>query len=129
LSPFGYLQLSPDGRWAAALDDQHRVVLISLERGTSEVLPRQSKDPVPRGWSPRGGLWITEAAPTAAGRTRLLRVEPRTGAVLEERSVGPADPGGAGPLQDVALSRDEKTVAFEFARNLDTLFIVRDLHP
>ncbi len=129
LSPFGYLQLSPDGRWAAALDDQHRVVVISLERGTTEVLPRQSKDPVPRGWSPRGGLWITEAAPTAGGRTRLLRVEPRTGAVLEERSVGPADPAGAGPLQDVVLSRNEKTVAFEFARNLDTLFIVRGLRP
>lgn len=129
LSPFGYLQLSPDGRWAAALDDQHRVVVISLARGTTEVLPRQSKDPVPRGWSPRGGLWITEAALTAGGRTRLLRVEPRTGAVLEERTVGPADPGGAGPLQDVVLSRDEKTVAFEFLRHLDTLFIVRGLRP
>src|SRR4030095_12690303 len=62
LSPSGSLQLSPDGRWAAALDARQQVVIISLESGTTSVLPRTSNDPVPRGWSPRGGLWITEAA-------------------------------------------------------------------
>jgi len=129
LTPFGYLQLSLDGHWAAALDDQQRVVIISLESGTAQVLPGTHSDPVPRGWSPRGGIWITEVASTPGGRTRLLRVEPRTGAVLEERSVGPADPGGTSPLQDVLLSADERTVVFSYERRLDTLFIVRGLRP
>jgi dipeptidyl aminopeptidase/acylaminoacyl peptidase len=127
LNRIGYLQISPDGRWVAALDDQLRVVVISLQDGTVHLLPRTSNDPVPRGWSSHGDLWITQAPPNLHARTRLLRVDPRSGNVLEERSVGPADPGGTTPLQDVVLSRDGQTVAFTYERRLGTLFILRGL--
>ena len=127
LSRIGCLQISSDEGWAAALDQQLRVAVISIQDGTATVLPRNSGQSVPRGWSRRGGLWITEVGPRTGSRTPLLRVDPRTGAVLEERTVGPADPAGAGPVQDVVLSADEKSVVFEYSRRLKTLLIVRGL--
>ena len=59
--------------------------------------------------------------------TRLLCLDPRTGKLLEERNIGPAERGGAGPLDDVVLSPDGRQVAFKYTRYLSSLQIVRGL--
>ena len=123
----GYLQLSPDGRWAAAIDEQLRLVVISLQDGATHRVPQVGTDPVPRGWSPDGKLWITQPGPTKRAGTRLLRIDPRTGNRLEERSIGPSDPAGIGPLQDVVLSPDGRRVAFTYPRRLGTLYVASGL--
>ena len=50
-----------------------------------------------------------------------------SGKVLEERSVGPADRGGASPVIDVAVSSDGQGLAFTYVRRLGTLYLVRGL--
>jgi hypothetical protein len=121
-----FLEVSADGRWAAAVDEDLRTVVISLTDGAARPLPFPSKELVlPRGWSREGHLWITEGGSGRQARTRLLRVDPRTAKVLEERNVGPADPGGASSVHDVVVSSDGREVAFSYSRHLGTLYLVR----
>jgi len=123
-----YLELSQNGWRAAALDEQLRTVVISLADGTARRLPLPSSELViPRGWSREGHLWVTEGGSSRQARTRLLRVDPQSGKVLEERSVGPSDPGGATPVSDLVLSADGREVAFSYVRDLGKLYILRGL--
>ena len=124
----GRLQVSRDGRWAAAMDEDLRLVVISLQDGTTRSVPGTGADTmVPRSWSPEGNLWVTEAGRDLGARARLVLLEPRTGKVLEERSVGPSDSGGAGTLVDLVLSPDGRNVAFTYGRNVGSLYIARRL--
>jgi Tol biopolymer transport system component len=128
LSTTVYLQISPDGRWAAALDENLRLVVISLQDGATRQVPYAGTDlAIPRSWSPDGNLWVTEGGRSVSALTRLLRLDPRTGKVLEVRTIGPADRGGAGPLSDVVLSPDGRQIAFLYTRVVSSLQIVRGL--
>jgi hypothetical protein len=127
-SPEPFLQVSPDGRWAAALDQEFRTVVISLDDGATRPLPSRGGDLViPRSWTPSGDLWITEGGRTPRGRTPLLRVNARSGETLERRSIGPADPTGASALVDVVLSPDGSEVAFTYGRFLNNLYLAQGL--
>jgi hypothetical protein len=123
-----FLELSHDGQWAAALDEQLSTVVISLTDGTARPLPLASRElVVPHGWSREGQLWVTEGGSSRQARARLLRVEPQSGRVLEERSVGPTDRGGVTQVDDVVLSADGREVAFSYLRDLGKLYILRGL--
>jgi eukaryotic-like serine/threonine-protein kinase len=127
-SPQAFLQVSPDGRWAAALDQEFRTVVISLDDGATRPLPYQGGDLViPRGWTPSGDLWITEGGRTLRARTPLLRVNARSGETLERRSIGPADPSGASALIEVVLSPEGSEVAFTYGRFLNNLYLAQGL--
>jgi eukaryotic-like serine/threonine-protein kinase len=127
-NPQAFLQISPDGRWAAALDQELRAVVISLDDGATRPLPYQGGDLViPRGWTASGDLWITEGGRTARARTPLLRVNAWSGETLERRSIGPADPSGASALLEVVLSPDGSKVAFTYGRFLDNLYLAQRL--
>jgi len=84
---------------------------------------------VPRGWSTEGHLWVTEGGRTSRPRTRLLRVDPRSGRVLEEWNIGLAYPGGAGPILEVVLSSDGREIAFNYDRRLHRLYVASGLGP
>ena len=125
-----YLQVSHDGRRAAALSGDLLTVIVSLQDGATYPLPLRSTERlVPRGWSEEGYLWITEGGRTSRARTRLLRVDPGSGKVLEERSIGPADPGGASAIHDVVLSSDGRELAFSYRRRLARLYVVPGFGP
>jgi hypothetical protein len=123
-----FLHVSRDGRLAAAVDVELRTLLIALQDGATRPLTAGGAEHlVPQGWSPEGHLWVTEGGPTSRARTRLLRVDPQSGRVLEERSIGPADSGGVFNYQNVVLSPDGREVAFAYSRTLGRLYIVSGL--
>ena len=123
-----FLQRSPDGRWAAAIGADLRTMLISLQDGAAHPLPLdRGERMVPQGWSREGHLWVTEGAASSRARTPLLCVDPSTGKVLEERSIGPADPGGTTPIHDVVLSEDGREIGFSYTRLLGRLYILQGL--
>ncbi len=122
---WAYLQVSADGLWAAAGTEDLRLVIISLRDGATFPVPRTPQRTTPRSWSPEGHLWVTEE--DRRGATRLLRIEPHTGDVLEERTVGPADLGGASNIGTLAMTPDGKKLAFTYERSVSSLFIVRGL--
>ena len=120
-----FLQVSVDGRWAAAIGAELRTVIVSLTDGVVHPLSLGSGAlVVPQAWSGEGHLWVTQGGQAIRARVPLLRVDPHSGKVLEERSLGPADPGGTSPLRDVVLSPDGKDLAFSFSRLLSRLFVV-----
>jgi len=127
LSTLTLLQASADGRWAAVTDEDLRLVVISVQDGTVLVVPRLGAKVVPRGWSAGGGLWVTEGGTSPGARARLLRLDPRTGTLLEERSIGPSDPGGAIGLVDLVLTPDGRQIAFTYRRTIGSLSIARGL--
>jgi hypothetical protein len=118
-------QVSADGLWAAASTEDLRLVIISLRDGATFPVPRTPQSTTPWSWSPEGQLWVTED--DGRGATRLLRLEPHTGDVLEERTVGPAERGGASTIRMLAMTPDGKKLAFTYDRSVNSLFIVRGL--
>jgi hypothetical protein len=119
------LQVSADGLWAATGTEDLRLVIISLRDGATFPVPRTPQGTTPQSWSPEGQLWVTEE--DRRGSTRLLRIEPHTGDVLEERTVGPAELGGANTILMLAMTPDGKKLAFTYERSLSSLFVVRGL--
>ena len=139
------LRISRDGRWAAALDEGSRLVIISVRDGSTHPLPAvllpdrnqvlqvRGVQPgavagalVPCGWAPDGSLWVS-AAERSRAEARLLRLDPETGKVLQERTLRPDDPGGSSVLTDVVLSPDGRQVAYSYVRWVSSLAIVRGL--
>jgi eukaryotic-like serine/threonine-protein kinase len=118
------LRISHDGRWAAAMDEDLRTVIISLADGSIRKVPGMDAGAVmPRGWVPDGTLWISGAKFPVP----LLRLDPDTGKVLETRTLRPDDPGSASLLWDVAVSPDGRQVAFTYQRYVLSLAILRGL--
>ena len=104
-----------------------RLVIISLRDGATFPVPRTPQRTTPWSWTAEGHLWVTEE--DGRGATRLLRIEPHTGDVLEVRIVGPADLGGASNIWTLAMTPDGKKLAFTDERSASSLFIVRGLEP
>ncbi|HUM11941.1 MAG TPA: hypothetical protein VLT82_13405 [Myxococcaceae bacterium] len=122
------LRISRDGRWAAALDEESRLLIMSIRGGSTRSVPITGAGTVvPWGWGPDGSLWVSshDRAPTA--RARLLRLDAETGKVLQERMIRPDDPGGSSVLTDVVLSPDGRQVAFSYVRRVVSLAILRGL--
>jgi hypothetical protein len=56
-----------------------------------------------------------------------LRVDLDRRRVVEERTIGPTEGSGAIYIRDVAVSRDGRSVAFAYGRNLGYLYAIRGL--
>ena len=122
----GRLQVSQDGGWVATLDANRRPIIVSLIDGVILSVP-SGHNAVPRGWAPDGSLWLSEGGDHAPARLRLFRVDVHTGKVLEERSVGPTDSSGATSIGVLVLTPDGRGMAFTYARNVGSLYILRGL--
>jgi hypothetical protein len=123
----GRLHVSQDGRRAAALDSNRRLIIVSLKDGATLSGPSAYADTVPRGWAPDGSLWLSEGGDYAPARLRLFRVDVRTGKVLEERTVRPTDSSGASSIGQVAFMPDGRGMAFNYWHMVGSLYIVRGL--
>jgi hypothetical protein len=121
------LHLSQDDRWAATLDKNETLILLSTRDGSVSRVPEAGTDAIPRGWTSEGHLWVTRGGNRTPARARLLRFDVERHRLLEERMVGPTELGGAIYLRDVALSPDGRSVAFVYSRNLGYLYTLRGL--
>jgi hypothetical protein len=127
LMPRRVLDLSPDDRWAATLDKDDVLVLVSTRDGSVARLPEAGADAVPRGWSSEGHLWVTRGGDRTPARARLLRFDVEHRRLLEERTVGPTETSGALFIRGVAISPDGRSVAFVYGRSLGYLYTLRGL--
>ena len=71
------LQLSPDERWAATLDKNEVLVLLSTADGRVTLLPEAGPDAIPRGWSSEGHLWVTRGGESYPGEGTPVAVRRR----------------------------------------------------
>jgi hypothetical protein len=126
-STHGVLHLSPDGRVAAALGSDGRLMLIALSDGSELPVPEELATMIPRGWSAGGHLWLSQGGDSAPAKMRLIRVEPTTGRILEERTILLSELAAAGRVGSTQISRNGEHVVFHAIRNPGTLSIVRGL--
>ncbi len=129
--------VSQDGLWAAALEQgdlvagsespKPRLVVVSLEDGSTRLVWATNEGLVPRGWSADGTVWVSRAISSVGEGLQLRRVDPTSGKVLEERTIPPADPGDPTRLASVVLSPDGRHVVFSYKRYSSSLYIVRGL--
>ncbi len=87
LGQMGYLQLSPDGRYAAVDSDGKSVDVYDVDAGTHVTLNGQSFD---YGWSPDGDLFKVK------GR-QLITCSTSTGECTPSEVTIPAEGGGVAP--------------------------------
>jgi hypothetical protein len=121
------LHLSPDDHWAATLDKNEALILVSTRDGSVSPVPEAGADAVPRGWSSEGHLWVTRGGDRTPARARLLRFDVEHRRLLEERMVAPAEISGTIYLRDVAISPDGRSMALVYGRNLGYLYMLRGL--
>jgi hypothetical protein len=121
------LSIFPGAKWAAAVDTDYHLLVVSLKDGATLPVPSVFADSAPCGWAPDGSLWLSQGGDHAPARLRLLRVEILRGKVLEERSVGPIDPSGATGIFKVTLTPDGQGMAFTYRHVVGSLYIARGL--
>ena len=87
-------------------------------------------DASPVGWSAQGQLWLRQGGLSAPARLRLFRADPKTGQVLEERTISTADVAASPVIVDLAVSPNGEHVVFFTGRQPGRLLIARGLwHP
>jgi hypothetical protein len=121
------LHVSPDGRVAAAVKSDYRLGLIALADGSELPVSEELSMMTPRGWSAEGHLWLSQGGYSAPARMRLLRVDPRTGSVVEERNISPSELDAASYFNQLLISRNGEHTVFLANRRPGTLSIVRGL--
>jgi len=117
------IDVSPDDRWVAAVGPTRATTLYPLAGGQPVTLS-DLPELYPTGWSPEGHLWVKDRDRIP---TRLVRYDVQRRKILEEQLVAPADTSGVVTIPRIRLSRDGKTMAYDYRRMLDYLYLVRGL--
>jgi hypothetical protein len=124
------LHLSADGRTVATPAADGRLALISIPDGSLLPVPPQLNDGFPVGWFAQGHLWFRQGGRSAPAHLRLFRADPKTGQVLEERTISPPDLAIASYVGLLAVSPSGEHVVFFANRTPGQLLIARGLwHP
>jgi serine/threonine protein kinase len=104
-------EITPDGKYFVALDDQRRLMLAPVDGGPPILAAGSLEDgDYLVGWSAIGELRIAHAVDSA--RLRLDRLDIRSGKRTPWMVLSPSDPTGAVRIRAAKASRDGKTVAF-----------------
>ncbi len=117
------IDVSPDDRWAAAVGPTRGTTLFPLAGGPAIALT-DLPELYPTGWSPEGHLWMKDRDKIP---TRLVRYDVQRRKILEDQLVAPADTSGVVTIPRIRLSRDAKTMAYDYRRMLDYLHLIKGL--
>jgi Tol biopolymer transport system component len=117
--------VSPDGRLVAAVGDDHKGLLVSVDGGDSRPIPGVEEGEFPLRFSPDGRwiyLWKRGDVPA-----RITRLDLETGHREPWKNLLPADPAGVERISNVLVTPDGKGYAYCYARLLSDLFVVEGL--
>ena len=121
------LEVSPDGIWAVTLDLMHRPVLHPLGGGKSVVLTDLKPGSLPTRWASKDQLWFTRVEEASPGVIRLVRFDVRRHRIVEERTASPTVDVGGGSIENVLITPDGKSIAFNQGRFVGHLYVVRGM--
>jgi hypothetical protein len=127
LADLGYLEMSPDNRWAATnavVDEKYGPVLHPLAGGKPVMLTGLGPNVSPIGWASNDELWfarIDDSDPSVIG---LIRFDVRRRVIVEERTIGTRGPVITAPPH---LTADGKNIVFVEQRIAGHLYVIRGL--
>jgi eukaryotic-like serine/threonine-protein kinase len=121
----GPIAVSPDGRIAAAPGPDSKILLCSLDGGTSRTAPGSLEGEVPVAWSADGRvLYVYKRSAVPAP---VYRIEIETGKRELWKEIAPADRNGVSRVDRIAVSNDGQAYAYSFRRRLGRLVVVDGL--
>jgi eukaryotic-like serine/threonine-protein kinase len=125
-----YLEVSRDGRLAAATSRNGILTLFPLDGSAPIPVPELGKYAVPVGWTSAGQLWASDNLRTVRGAaSHLLRYDVGSRRIVEQRSLSSAEPTGLTAIGRIRITPDSRTYAYEYFRELDYLYVLDGLVP
>jgi len=124
--PMGWpVLLSNDDRTVAAMGEDDRVLLVSVDGGDVRPAAGCGEGDVPIGWATDDrALYVHRR-----GRTEVLieRVDIESGERTPWHTIRPADPAGINDIMPICITADGQTYAYGYRRFLSDLYIVSGL--
>jgi hypothetical protein len=120
--------ISPDGKWAAAVNATGNgtpVELWPLDGGDPRPVPGSQSGDRPVAWTTDGrGLWIFQRGDMPAP---VYHLDIETGRRQVWRTIAPADSSGVHSLQQFRITRDGRSYFYSYRRVLSQLYTVTGL--
>ena len=123
--------VSPDGRWVAVINYNPRDVmnsglkLVPVDGGPAINVRGTQRGDILSGWTDDGrGLLLFNRDGLPA---RMVRLDPATGRRDPLREFMPADPSGISGIQEIHMSRDNRSYAYNYVRRLSDLYLIEGL--
>ncbi|MGD8898354.1 MAG: hypothetical protein PVJ73_20160, partial [Acidobacteriota bacterium] len=118
-------QVSPDGRWVAALGPDSLVKLYPVEGGLPRDVPGALPGDEPSGWTEDGdALFVSQFERLPA---QIFRLDLESGSRSLWRELMPRDPAGIAGVYSLALTPDGQSYAYTYSRYLGSLYLVTGL--
>jgi DNA-binding winged helix-turn-helix (wHTH) protein len=116
--------ISPDGTKVAVMSADSRLLIYpAIEGGTARLV--QTSEPLaPLLWTEDDWLFVQHIGAYTQVPTRVSRLHLATGEMRPSRELRPRDPAGVNAITKVMLSRDTRTVIFNYRRVLSELFVL-----
>lgn len=115
--------IAPDGTRVALLSADGRLAIYSaLEQASAEILPT-SEALAPILWTEDAVLYVQHLGAYTQIPTRISRLHLKTAQLERWREVSPSDALGVNAITKVMLSRDTRTLVFNYRRVLSELFV------
>jgi hypothetical protein len=115
------LAASPDGAYVVALPATGPVTAYPTDTGPPIPLAELGRDYWPTGWG-TGGLLVREAHATLPLSVFHFDIQKRTRQLLV--TLAPSDLPGRNLIDEILVSSDEKTVAYEHRRETSVAYVV-----
>jgi hypothetical protein len=118
-------QLSPDGRWVAALGPGDLVKLYPIDGGEPRAVPGILPGDEPSGWSRDGRtLFVSQFERLPA---QVFQLDLESGERRLWRELMPRDPAGVGGIYALVLTPDGEGYAYTYIRYINSLYLMTGL--
>jgi serine/threonine protein kinase/Tol biopolymer transport system component len=128
---WGSEPVSPDGRWVAVIDYNPRNVrtgglkLVRVDGGPAINVRGTQEGDILSGWTADGrGLLLFNRDGLPA---RMVRLDLDTARRDTLRELMPADPSGISGIQEIQMSRDNRSYTYNYVRRLSDLYLIEGL--
>jgi WD40 repeat protein len=115
--------ISPDGTRVVLLPANGKLTIYSTAGGGAATVVPTSEPLAPLLWPENDWLYVQHVGAYTQIPTRISRLHLPTGRVEPWKEIGPFDPLGVNAITKVMLSRDARTLVFNYRRVLSELFV------
>jgi hypothetical protein len=119
--------ISPDGSRVALLAGDGKLKVYSAMSNRSPELVPTPDVLAPVLWADDGLLYVQHLGAYTQIPTRISRFHLKTGMLEPWREVVPSDIAGVNAITKVVMSRDTRTVVFNYRRVLSELFVTEPI--
>ncbi|MBZ5648760.1 MAG: serine/threonine-protein kinase [Acidobacteriia bacterium] len=122
---FGYLAISPDGKWVAVNGTERKPVLFPVDGGEPRPIPGRAVGEAPVQISAdQRSVYVVRPGDIPA---RIRQVEIESGREKEWKVLMPVDPAGLVGIAQIVMTRDANAYAYTYCTYFSELYLVSGL--